>query len=347
MKLWPGILALLLAICAHAQEEQELQTGISLTKQGHFADALPHFLAARGHVRDAFALDFNTALCYVGTRQYPPAIEILTRLAESEHAAQANNLLAQALIGNHQPDDAVRAFERATLIAPIDEKLYLFFAEAAADEGFYEVGLRAVAEGLQKLANSPKLLFERGMLRVRMEQPKLATEDFELVRKLAPDSDISFIAATQQALLAGNIQAAIKNARDGIAKGHNHYLLLTMLGEALLRSGITPASEEFAEAQSALETAVLARPGYAGAHIALGRIYLSQQRTSDAISQLETARQIDARNRALYPTLAAAWRRAGNPDKAQQAIAALAELNRQEAARIGASDGGHASYTVH
>ena len=64
----------------HDQAENELQAGIALTKRGQFQQAIPHFLAARGHVAEDFALEFNLALCYVGTRQFPQAIQILAHI---------------------------------------------------------------------------------------------------------------------------------------------------------------------------------------------------------------------------------------------------------------------------
>jgi len=343
-----ALLAAGLLVAAGADEreqaENELQAGIALTKSGQFQQALPHFLAARGRVAEAFALEFNLALCYVGTRQFPQAIQILTHIGGG-HAAEVDNLLAQAFVGDHQQEQAMKALQRAAEASPNNEKLYLLVSEACLDEGLNDLGIRVLEVGLHNLPDSPRLLFERGLLHSQLEQADLAERDFQLVRKLSPDSDIAYIAAVQQALLSGNVQEAVRMAREGILKGHPHYLLLTMLGEALLRAGATPATPaEFGEAQAALERAVAQRPGYSSAHIALGRIYLSQQKIEDAISQLETGRQLDPRNRAVYAVLATAWRRAGQPDKAREALAALAELNRQEAARIGSADGGHSGY---
>lgn len=341
-------LALLAAGVLFAQQpaESDLQTGIALTRQSQFQQAIPHFLAARGHVVDEFAVEFNLALCYVGTRQFTQAIGILTRFDKAgRHAADVDNLLAQAYIGDHRQDAAWQAFQRSADASPANEKLYLLVSEACFDEGLYELGVRVLETGLRNLPDSPRLLFERGLLRSQLDQADLADRDFQTVRKLAPDTDIAYIAAAQQALLAGNVREAIRAAREGIRKGHSHYLLLTMLGEALLRDGATPATPaQFGESQSALERAVAQRPGYSSAHIALGRIYLAQQRTGDAITQLETGRQLDPRNRAVYAALATAWRQAGKSDKAREALAALAELNRQEAARIGSADGGHSGY---
>ncbi len=345
------IVPALFAVCAlFAQQpaENDLQTAIALTRQGQFQQAIPHFLAARGHVADEFAVEFNLALCYVGTRQFPRAIGILTSIGEGRrHAADVDNLLAQAFVGDHQQEAAMQAFQRSADAAPANEKLYLLVSEACFDEGLADLGIRVLGVGLRNLPDSPRLLFERGLLRSQLEQTDLADADFQSVRKLAPDSDIAYVAAAQQALLAGNVQQAIRAAREGIGKGHPHYVLLTMLGEALLRAGATPATPiEFAEAQAALERAVEERPGYSSAHIALGRIYLARQKVDDAIAQLEAGRQLDPRNRAVYAALATAWRRAGNPDKAREALARLAELNREEAARVGSADGGHAGYVA-
>ena len=329
----------------HAQAENELQAGIALTKRGQFQQALPHFLAARGHVAEDFALEFNLALCYVGTRQFPQAIQILTHIGGGRHRAVVDNLLAQSFVGDHQQEEALKALERAADASPKDERLYLLVSEACLDEGLYDLGIRVLAVGLRNLADSPRLLFERGLLHSQMEQMDLADRDFERVRQISPDSDFAWIAAAQQALLSGNVQETIRAAREGIYKGHTHYLLLTMLGEALLRAGATPTTPaEFDEAQAALEQAIAERPGYSSAHLALGRIYLAQQKVEEAIAQLATARQLEPRNRAVYAALATAWRRAGQPDKAREALAALAELNRQEAARIGSADGGHSGY---
>jgi len=288
-------------------------------------------------------LEFNLALCYVGTRQFAPAIEILTHIERAGHGAQVDNLLAQAWIGNHQAEPALKSFRDAAAAMPADERLYLLVAEACFDAHEFDTGVKVLDTGLANLPDAPRLLFERGLLRSQLDDAR-ATADFERARKLAPDSDIAYIAAAEQALLTGDVQETIRAARAGIAAGHEHYLLLTMLGEALLRAGATPSTAEFAEARSALEKAVASRPGYSSAHIALGRVYLAEQRVPDAIAQLEAGRQLDPANRAVYAALATAYRRAGQPQKAQEALSALAELNRQEAARIGSAEGGHAGY---
>lgn len=330
----------------HQQAERDLREGIALTSRGQFQQAIPHFLAARDRVANPFALEFNLALCYVGTRQFPQAIRILSELDGGKHAADVKNLLAQALVGDHQQDAALKALREAAEITPKNDKLYLLVSQACLDEGLNDLGLQVLEIGSRNLPDSARLHFQRGVFRSQLDENDLANEEFQLAQKLAPNSEIAYIAAAEQAFLSGQVQDVVRTAREGIRAGYTHYLLLTMLGEALLRAGATPDTPaEFGEAQAALEKAVAERPGYSSAHISLGRVYLALGRVQDAVAQLESGRQLDPRNRAVYPPLATAYRRAGQADKAREVLAALAELIREEAARIGSAEGGHAGYT--
>jgi tetratricopeptide (TPR) repeat protein len=328
------------------QAESDLQAAIAHTRRGEFARAIPLFLAARGRVAQPFALEFNLALCYVGTRQFPAAIRILSQLGGGQRAGDVENLLAQALVGAHQPEAALKALGEAAEIAPKNEKLYVLVSQACLDEGLYDLGLRVLEVGMRNLPDSARLRFERGLMYSQLDEADLANREFQLAQQLAPGSDIAYISAAEQAFASGQLQDVIRTAREGIRAGCTHYLLLTMLGEALLRAGATPTTApEFREAQDALEKAVAERPGYSSARIGLGRVYLTLGRVDDAVAQLESARRSDPRNHAVYQPLATAYRRAGQSDKAREALAALAELNRQEAARIGSAEGGHAGYS--
>ncbi|HEY1341607.1 MAG TPA: tetratricopeptide repeat protein [Bryobacteraceae bacterium] len=325
--------------------EAELREGIALTSRGRFADAIPHFLTARGRVSDSFALDFNLALCYVGTRQFPAAIRVLSDIPAGPRTAEVKNLLAQAFVGDRQREAAWKAFQDAVALAPKDERLYLLVSQACLDEGFSDLARRVLDTGLRNLPDSARLHFQMGVLYAHDDENTEASREFEAAQRLGPGSEIAYIAAAEQALIAGHIDDVIRTARAGIRAGFNHYLLLTMLGEGLLRSGATPDTPaEFSEAQAALEKAVAARPGYSSSHIALGRVYLALGRAAEAVEQLESARRLDPRNKAVYPPLAAAYQRSGQAAKAKEALAALAALNREDAARIGSADGGRAGY---
>src|SRR5215469_1682456 len=106
--------------------EAELQTGIALTRSGRFAEAIPHFLAARGHVSNEYAAEFNLALCYVGENQADAAIPILSELQKKHEVAGVENLLAQAYAQKGYVNEAFEALQKAEKLSPKDEKLHLF-----------------------------------------------------------------------------------------------------------------------------------------------------------------------------------------------------------------------------
>src|SRR6185312_4697074 len=157
--------------------------------------------------------------------------------------------------------------------------------------------------------------------------------------KLAPESDIAFVAATQKALFEGNVSEAVRAAREGVKKGHPNYQLLTLLGEAFLRSGIAPGQPEFTEAREALERSVAERSNYAGSQLALGKLNLLENRLDDAIAHLETARQLNPNNASVYSNLAAAYRRRGDLQQAQSMLAVLVRLNQAQAEKIRSAPG--------
>ena len=322
------------------QAEEELQKGTALTRAGSFAEAIPHLLAARGRVSNDYATSFNLSLCYVATGQSTPAIPILSALRTAGHDnADVNNLLAQAYVGDGQNQKALEALQEASKLAPENEKLYLFVADACMAKQEYAVGLQVADLGLDHLPNSAHLHYQRGMFLALLDEWDAGKKDFDQASKLAPENDIAFVAAAQKAMFEGDVWEAVRAAREGVKKGHQHYQLLTLLGESLLRSGIAPGQPEFTEAREALEKSVAERPNYAGSQLALGKLNLLDNRLDDAIAHLETARQLNPDNTSVYSNLAAAYRRHGDLPQAQNMLAVLAKLNQAQAEKIRAAPG--------
>lgn len=320
--------------------EAELQTGTALTRRGSFAEAIPHLLVARGQVANEYAASFNLALCYVGTRQFSKAIEILSGLRKNAHAnADVENLLAQSYVGDGRPQLAFEALLRAASLTPTNEKLYLFVGDACMDRHDYALGLKVVELGLKNLPESARLHYQRGLFLSLLDEFDQAREDFGRARQLAPGSEISFLAAANEELYAGNPAEAAKAARAGIAQGYENPVLLTILGEALIRSGVRPGETGFTDAQNSLEKAAAKSPRDPGAKLALGKLYLMGDRLADAITHLEKARELQPDNPAVYASLAKAYRRRGNTKEASAALETLAKLNQAQAERISAAPG--------
>ena len=135
-------------------------------------------------------------------------------------------------------------------------------------------------------------------------------------------------------MFEGDIAGAIQATREGVSKRFQSPILLTILGEALLRSGASPGQPEFAEAQANLEKAVAERPTDPSTQIALGKLYLIGGRLTDAIVHLERARQMQPDRPMIYANLAKAYQHHGDEQAAQQALATLEKLNLARAEQI-------------
>ena len=307
--------------------EAELRTGTALTREGKFEEAIPHLLAARGHVQEDYAASFNLALCYQGTGRYQQSVDILENLRANGHNTSAvNNLLAQAYIGAAQPEKAFSSFQQAAALAPTDEKIYVFIADACTDHKQYELGLRIVNVGIRNLPSSARLYYERAMFLARLDRFEEAKPDFEHAATLAPDSDIAYLARAEESLFQDDVPAAVRTAREGLSKGYHDYVLQDLLAEVLIHGGAVPGQPEFSEARFLLESSVAQKPGYSTAQIALGKLYLIEDRPKDAVIHLEIGRRLEPQNPAVYTNLANAYRRLGDEQKARKMLSQLKEL---------------------
>lgn len=327
--------------------ESELQAGIALTQKGEFERAIPHLLAARGHVADKYAANFDLALCYVATNKFNEAIGILSDLETGGHATAAvNDLLAQAYVGAGRTDKAFAAFQRAVHQTPEDEELYVLVADACMEHEAYDLGMQVVDAGLKRLPNSAKLHYERGAFSTYENQMDQASSEYEMAAKLAPHTDIFYIASAQNDLLQGRIQDAIGVTRKAIQRGSDNYILLAIFGNAVARDGIAPDQPLFAEAEKALAKSIKERRGYAPAHLALGELLLTAGRVDEAISHLEQARELAPADSAVYSHLAIAYRRSGRADDEQRMLAILAKLNQEQAQKYKTNSPNKAGYVA-
>lgn len=317
-----------------SQAENELQAGIALSRSGRFADAIPHFLAARGHVSEEYAAEFNLALCFVGIGEFQKAIPILIALRNGGHEnAGVENLLSQAYVGNDEAKQAFEAFQKAARFTPKDEKLYLLVAAAFLERQDYGHGLKVVESGLRDLPDSAKLHYELGYVLWQLEEAASAKPEFERATSLAPNSSLGYLAAAQESFMLGNLPQAIQIARTAIREGAADYQLLALLGDALIQAGANPGKPEFSEAKEALQKSIGEHPRYASSHIALGRLLLDEGRVDQAVEHLELGRQLAPQDPAPYRLLATAYRKRGQLEQERAMLAMVAKLNEERAER--------------
>lgn len=306
----------------------ELETGARLTSAGALQQAIPHLLVAQQAGTDPYAAGVNLGICYLGTGDYRQAITVLQALdASGLGSAAVDNLLAQAYIGNGQPQEALRSFRSAAASTPRDEKLYAFLADACTDHKDYSLGLEMVDQGLQQLPDSARLHYERGLFLSQLGHfEESGGTEFDRAAQLAPNSYIGFLALVQKDLYKDDLAGADKVLHEAIQSGQRDYRMLSLLGTVLLHEGAAPGEARFDEAQHALEESAQENPGYSATQIALGKIYLMEDQPQKAVEHLEIGRRLEPENPAVYASLASAYDRLGNH--------AEARLMRQQIGRL-------------
>ena len=322
-----------------ASSAGQLQQGIELTRQGRFTEAIPYLTKAHEAAPEDYAAGFNLALCYYGTGQFKQAINALNDLrAEGHNTAAVNNLLAQSYVGDGQSDAAYKALEDAARETPKDEKLYAYVADACTDHYDYKLGLRVVELGLRNLPDSARLHYERAVFLARLDRLDEAKPEFAAAARLAPGSDIGYLALVQERLYEDRLADALAVAREGIKVGHRDYQMLSLLGTVLMHAGAAPGQPQFAEAREALEASVAAQPAYSTSQIALGKLYLMEGRAKDAVVHLEIGRRLEPRNPAVYTSLASAYRQTGERERSRECLQALSRLLAEKSAKSSASN---------
>ncbi len=315
-----------------ANSDGAAATGIRLTRSGLFAEAIPYLQQASGTGGSGrYVIDYDLALCYFGLARYAQAISELEglRSARQDNAA-VNKLLAQVYVSAGQPVQALAAFARAQAQAPQDEKLYDFLADACNDHGEYALGLGFVEAGLKALPISARLHYERGLFLAQLDRLDEALPAFARATALAPSSDVGVLAAVQSAFYQNQFAIALKLVRQAIADGHRDARMEALLGTVLLRTGVVPGDQEFAEARQALEASVATDPQAPDAQLALGKLYLMQGNAAAAKDHLEAAQRLAPRNASVYASLAAAYGRLGMQEDRRRSLTTLSTLAGQK-----------------
>jgi len=327
---------------AQLSAAEELQTGSKLTREGKLQDAVPHLLAARAAGADAYATGVNLSICYIGMGSYKPAISELESLRSgSRSSAVVHNLLAQAYLGDRQPRRAWESFLAAVSLMPDDEKQYAYMADACTDQHNFELGLRAMDVGLTHLPGSARLHYERGLFLAQLTRLDEARPEWERAAQLAPGSYIATLSLVQRDLYDGRIREATQRVLAMVAAGNRDYQTLSLVGTVLLHAGAAPGDPGFLQAQAVLEEAARSNPEFSATQIALGRIYILEERYREAVEHLEIGRRLEPRNPAVYSNLARAYHHLGNDAKSREMHAQLSRLLAQESSTPQPPDDSH------
>ena len=311
--------------------QQQFRLALAVARHDLYSQAIPYFQAVQVAYPNSYDAAFNLAICYVLTKQFPQAITVLNAIASRGHkTAELDNLLAEAFEGNQQPQEAINALREATQLDPTDENNYVDLATLCTNYDSYDLGLQIIEVGLHYHPNSDRLIFQRGVLEAMTNRFELASNDFQLASRLAPNKNLTYAAMGVTYMQTGHIPEAIQSLRDRLKQKPDDPILLYLLGDALIRSGASPGDASFVEARSVLEKSVKLNPDLAASQVDLGKTYLRDNRLEDARQSLERALGIDPKDKTAIAQLAVVYRRSGKPELASSMLNTLNKLNEED-----------------
>jgi Flp pilus assembly protein TadD len=251
---------------------------------------------------------------------YDRAATLLETFASTHKpSAEVFRTLAKAHDRQGNPEQAYRAYARATEIDPNSEEVYIDFAEFASAHGNADYASLVVARGLAHVPESPALLFERGILRALQGDRGQAEKSFLEASRLKPAWNLPLLAlgvlhlesgdATQAAVMFQKVCTA--DPRDSRAQ----YLYAT----ALSREGAT-SGETQAAAIAALRKAIEIDPREARSHTLLGQFYLQAGKADTAALEWRTALKIDPENSTALYQLGLLYRKQGKAVEADRVL---------------------------
>src|SRR5882762_590757 len=214
------------------------------------------------------------------------AATMLAHLTEGPAADGASlNLLAALYLQLSKVQEAINTLRRAVELAPTDERNYLDLAALCIDHNAPEIGLEVLDTGLRNVPGSARLLTIRGAVLANVGKTEEAQEDFEAASRVQADSYYGTVGLS--ILLAENERLAeAETLLRKRLRNHPHDPVLNyLLADVLVRKGASPGTPAFNEARRALDLAVHEQPGFAKAHVALGRLYLKEGAPDAAVRE--------------------------------------------------------------
>jgi tetratricopeptide (TPR) repeat protein len=309
----------------------QFDLALALDNAGLPQRAIPYIDAVNARFPDSYAIAFDRLIIAIDAKNFVKAIEAAKHLiADGHDTAEVNSVLAEAYEGNSDFQLAFDAYRRAINLAPDDEENYIDLASLCLNRRSFNAGMKVIEVALTTHPISGRLVFMRGLIHATQGDFELAEADFKLSEKLSPDKNLGAIGLGASYLQGGQEQQAIQVLRARLAEKPGDPSLLYLLGESLIRAGAEPGTPAYAEAQNSLEKSTTLDPDLCLPHIALGTIYLDENRAKEAAEQFEKARSIDPTERSAYSHLAVAYKRLGETDKATGVLGVLKGMNDRE-----------------
>jgi len=314
-------------------DPRRVELAATLVDHGAYQLAIQQFRRLLETDPESFDLNYNLALAYHRAGEDDQAAALLSRLLAHQESAELENLLGDVEQGRGNRPRSLVAFRRAAELEPHNEEYRYDYAQSLAASSLLNEALEAFKGATRDFPDSVRMWLGWGATYY------LAGNYAEAARTLLHGADVGPQSPRAYYLLgrafdaAGPIQSVItRRFADYLAQKPNDAWAEYFYGRILVLRGRQSSPEDLAEAQRHLERAIALDARLAEAHAELGSLLELTNQFGAARRELERAVDLDPKSSTSFYKLAGFYRRTGESEREQKALAKFQELKTKERA---------------
>ncbi|PYT21492.1 MAG: hypothetical protein DMG57_38435 [Acidobacteria bacterium] len=292
---------------------------------GDYADAIKNLEKAVALQPDSYEFRFNLGLAYHRHGDPDRALKILEPVRRQQGNAEIENLLGEVYEKKGQYLDAVRAFQKSAELEPGNEGYrFDFVYELLAHQNF-DAAIAAVQPAVRDFPQALKFRLALGVAYFGAKLFDQSGEIFLDAARLAPDAELP-LRLLARAVDTGPVRRPEVQALVAAYLEHHprqfwaHYFL----GRSAFQDG------DLQRALGLLKQSVALAPNDPDSQFELGNVYFEMGSWDDALACYERAVRLKPDLTEAHYRLFRAYRRAGAPKQAEQALRTYQKLQKQK-----------------
>ena len=306
---------------ANAPPEALYLGGQTALQAEDFNTAEELFAAAQSGYPDRAKLGYFLAFCRYRSGKFRECQQtVLDTLAAGPPTRDLDSLLGWCYARQDKIREATEAFDQAVALDPANESTYLDLGTVLLDHRQDELALALGKETATKFPNSYRALMLRGIAEADLGYLTDAIKSFGRAAELNLDSPQANYDLAMVQSIAGFADNALGTLERGIRRFPRDPLHYQEYASLEAQRGEAGDARAEARAYDALHKALSLDNSLARAHLLLGKLELKNNRTVQAVSELETAAKLDPHDAAIHLALSRAYARMGVRDKAAKEL---------------------------
>jgi superkiller protein 3 len=282
---------------------------------------------------DAVGLNYSLALVRYRTKRFSESQKTLLDLINSGHqTSDIYNLLGWCYERQDRIREAVRAFDQAIELEPLNENNYLDLGKILTASNLFAIAMAVVDKAVERLPKSYRVYMLKGLVQSRQRQHEEAIRSYRHAVDLnpsAPEADCEWAKELSKVGLTKDALAAYENGIKRFPHDAPHYQDYGLLLLQLAESG----QAEKSRAVSMLERAIALNDSLAEPHYQLAILALREGRTHTALHHLQRAVSVDPEASKIHFALWRTYRTLGNSNAAMRELSISEKLRGEEEKR--------------